>query len=145
MYSYSLRSTLITSVMNSVLTAPVWSGRIGAASTLQPAVVGDQERVDLVGVERATGGGEVVDRPLRPQPKRQRDVAELQVEIDQHHAAAAREQRQREVAGDHRLADPALGPEDADHRRERCVLLAGRDLAHDRLVQRERDVVRGRI
>ncbi len=53
---------------------------------------------------------------LRHQAERQRDIAELQIEVDQHGPPAALGERGAEVRRGHRLADAALGSEHADQR-----------------------------
>ena len=95
-----------------------------------------QEGVELVGVERARGLGEVVDRSLGREPEAERDVAELEVEVDERDLLAALREADGEVGRGQRLARAALGPEDADelrvlgdHRRL-VALLAREQLVH---------------
>ena len=77
----------------------------------RPARVRRQVGLDLLRVERPARLDEVVDRPLRGQSEREPDVAELQVEVDDHDALA-----QRAPAPTARLAlvsvlpMPPLGP-----------------------------------
>ena len=60
-------------------------------------------------VERAARLDEVVDRPLGREAEREPDVAELQVEVDEHDAlAGVRPARRRGCTRRQRLADAAL-------------------------------------
>ncbi len=99
----------------------------------------DEEVGDLVGVDRSAGNGEVVDRAMRPQAERQADVAELQVDVDDHRRPAALGERHREVARRERLPGAALGPENRDQltgrRRGRRTAPPG-----DRLLEGEREL-----
>jgi hypothetical protein len=79
----------------------------------------DEVPVDLLGVDRAAGLGEIEDRPFRNEPEGQPDIAELQVEIDDRHLVAVLREADCEVAGCQRLARAPLGSEHADHRRQR--------------------------
>ena len=76
-----------------------------------------QERVELVGVERARRLGEVVDGSLGREPEAERDVPELQVEVDERDLLASLREADGEVGRGQRLAGAALGPEDADEPR----------------------------
>ena len=100
----------------SVVIALAWSGRRGASSARTPGGVLDEERLELVPVERAARERQVVDRLLGREPESERDVAELEVEVDDHDALAdSRRGRPRGCRGE-RLAGPALGAEHADER-----------------------------
>ena len=97
--------------------APAWSGRTGASSTRRPRRVLGQVRLDLLGVERAARGGEVVDRALGLQPEREPEVAELQVEVDDDGALCpASASATPRFAAVSVLPVPPFGPEDADQR-----------------------------
>jgi hypothetical protein len=69
---------------------------------------------ELVRVERASRDGEVVHGLLGREAEAQRDVTELQVEVDDEHALAGERERDREVARRERLSRPALRAEHAD-------------------------------
>ena len=74
----------------------------------------DEEVLELLGVERALGEGEVVDRLLRAEAHAEGDVAELEVEVDDDGALARFLERDREVRRDERLAGAALRAEHDD-------------------------------
>ena len=57
-----------------------------------------EEPVDLVAVERSARDGEVVDRLVGCEAEREPDVAELQVEVDDHRRTSVERERHREVA-----------------------------------------------
>ena len=103
------------------------------------------ERLQLVPVERARRLRQVVHGLLRRQPEAERDVAELEVEVDQGDTLAFLREADREVRRRQGLARPALRPEDADEPRvlvdERRLgpLLAGHEL-----VDLEADLLRRR-
>ena len=100
-----------------------------------------EEALDLVAVERSARGGQVVDRLRRLEPERQPDVAELEVEVDEHRRAALERQRDRKVGRRHRLAGAALRPEHGDH----LALGRGRHRAaapRQRLLEREAELAR---
>ena len=77
-----------------------------------------QVAVELLGVERSAGLGELVESPFRGKAESEPHVAELQVEVDDGDLVAALGEADSEVAGRQGLAGPALRAEDADHRRE---------------------------
>ena len=79
--------------------------------------VGREEGVELVVVDRTGGLREVVDGSLGRKAEAERDVAELEVEVDERDALAALGEGDREVRRRQGLSRPALRPEDADEPR----------------------------
>ena len=121
------------------MTTLAWSGRVGAISTRAPDVCVMRKPSSFSASSEPPAFDEVVDRPVRREPEREAEVAELQVEVDEHDLLAAHRERDREVGRDERLAGSALRAEHADERRGRLAG-GGRRAARlpgDRLLQRE--------
>ena len=103
------------------------------------------EGLELVPVEDARRLGEVVDRLLRRQAETERNVAELEIEVDERDLLAALREADGEVRRRQGLAGAALRPQDADQpgvlvdRRRVRALLSGHEL-----VDLEADLLRGR-
>ena len=96
-----------------------------------------QVAVDLLGIQRAAGLGQVVDRPIGRQAEREPDVAELQVEVDDGHPLTGCRQGDGQVARGQRLARSTLRPQHADHRRGGHGSRRGAVAAGEHLLDRE--------
>ena len=95
--------------------ASVGIGSIGAGSTSRPLVVTRRERLHELHVAVLRGRGRVEHGVLRREPEHHRDVAELEVAVDEHHrVGGSLRHRDRDVDRDAGLADPTLGREDDD-------------------------------
>ena len=107
-----------------------------------PRRVAHEVITDLVGVDRACGPSEVVDRLVGTNAERETDVAELKIQVDEDRLVPRRSQRNGEIGRDQRLARPALRPQDADHR-SKCDAARNRGAAapRHRLLERESDPV----
>ena len=94
--------------------------------------------VELVGVERAARLNEVIHRFLRPDAHGEREVAELEIEVDGRHGPSRLRERDRQVGRGDGLARSALGSEHADHRCIPVVAQRARGtLARKNLLKRE--------
>ena len=80
--SCAVRERLETSFRNSIVTAAAWSGRPEPAGR-EPGLV-LARKSPTFSPSTVPPHGEVVDRPLRREAEREPDVAELQVEVDDH-------------------------------------------------------------